>query len=137
MYSQLIHRNFETELQFSFSRSSGAGGQHVNKVSTKIRLVFDVEHSNLLSEREKAIIIEKLKTRINTNGELVLECQSTRSQFKNKQIAIEKFYSLLALALTPKKKRKATKPTKASKERRLGVKRIKSEKKTNRKKLNF
>ncbi|MBI9034746.1 MAG: aminoacyl-tRNA hydrolase [Bacteroidales bacterium] len=122
------------EIQFKASLSSGAGGQHVNKVSTKIRLIFNIEQSDLLSDHEKTIILDKLKNRININNELIIESQSTRSQFRNKQLAIEKFNELIAQALKRKKIRRVTKPTRSSKEKRLGIKRIQSEKKNNRKK---
>lgn len=130
----LRNRNFETELSFSASRSSGPGGQHVNKVSTKMELRFHVTNSLLLSQEEKDLIVGKLAKRINQEGELVLVSQSERTQLKNKEKVIEKFYDLLAKALTPRKKRKPTKPTAAAKEKRLEEKRLNAEKKERRKK---
>ena len=126
-------RDFTGELHFSASRSSGPGGQHVNKVSTKMELRFHVLSSVLLSEDEKALIAEKLASRINAAGELLLVSQSERSQLQNKEKVTEKFYLLLTRALTPRKKRKATRPSKASKEERLELKRQQSEKKERRK----
>ncbi len=134
MANGLYERDFTGELNFSASRSSGPGGQHVNKVSTKMELRFHVASSALLSDDEKAVISEKLAARINMAGELVLVSQSERSQLQNKEKVLEKFYLLLVRALTPRKKRKPTKPSRASKEERLEVKRQQSEKKERRKK---
>jgi ribosome-associated protein len=126
-------RDFTVELNYSASRSSGPGGQHVNKVSTKMELRFHVESSALLSEEEKILITEKLANRINAAGELVLVSQSERSQLQNKEKVTEKFYSLILRALTPRKKRRPTRPSRASKEERLEIKRQQSEKKERRK----
>ena len=126
-------RNFGSELHFSASRSSGPGGQNVNKVSTKMELRFHVASSEELSEAEKVIIMEKLASRINAAGELLLVSQSERSQLQNKEKVTEKFYLLLTRALTPRKRRKLTRPTKASMEERLTAKRQRSEKKERRK----
>jgi ribosome-associated protein len=125
--------DFSNELHFSASRSSGPGGQNVNKVNTKVELRFHVASSAILSEEEKSLILEKLAKKINSEGELILVSQTERSQLKNKEKAIEKFYSLLTRALAPRKKRKHTKPSQASKEERLEEKRKQAEKKTRRK----
>ena len=122
-------RDFSSEFRFSASRSGGPGGQNVNKVSTKVELRFHVTRSNLLSEEEKEMILDKLKSRINAEGELVLASQSERSQLKNKEKVIERFYILITKALTPEKERKHTKPSKASKEKRLKEKKATAEKK--------
>jgi ribosome-associated protein len=135
--SVLQDRNFSGEMQFSASRSSGAGGQNVNKVNTKVELRFNVMNSQLLNESEKQIITEKLANQINQEGELLLVSQTERSQLKNKEEVILRFYALLTKALTPRKKRRPTKPTKASKEKRLERKRNQSEKKANRKGFAF
>jgi ribosome-associated protein len=132
--NKIISNYFEPELQFSASRSSGPGGQHVNKVNTRIELRFCIPDSKLLSEEEKDILLQKLKSNINTKGELIIVCQENRSQIKNKEIAIEKFLDLLRKALSSVKKRKATKPSKASVKKRLEEKKLLSEKKTQRKK---
>ncbi|MCX6267530.1 MAG: alternative ribosome rescue aminoacyl-tRNA hydrolase ArfB [Bacteroidetes bacterium] len=126
-------RDFIGEMHFSASRSRGPGGQNVNKVSTKMELRFHVASSALLSEEEKILVEDKLASRINAAGELVLVSQSERSQLQNKDKVIEKFYALLTRALTPRKKRKPTRPSRASKEERLEVKRQQSEKKERRK----
>jgi ribosome-associated protein len=131
----LNDRDFINELHFIASRSSGPGGQNVNKVNTKVELRFHVASSAILSEEEKSLIMAKLAKKINSEGELILVSQSERSQLKNKEKAIEKFYSLLTRALTPRKKRKPTKPSQASKEERLEEKRKLAEKKERRRRL--
>lgn len=129
----LQNRDFSSEFTFATSRSSGPGGQNVNKVNSKVELRFAVDQSTLLSDREKQIILSKLKNRINNDGELIITVQTDRSQLKNKEEAIEKFHELLNKALTPRKPRRATRPTKASIEKRLEIKKQNSEKKALRK----
>lgn len=131
----LNERDFQSEFEFSASRSSGPGGQNVNKVSTKIELRFNISNSVLLDEEEKRAIIEKLSNKINLNGELIIVSQSERSQLKNKEKAVERFYQLLNKALTPKKIRLLTGPTKGSIEKRLEEKRIQSLIKESRRKV--
>jgi ribosome-associated protein len=136
MSSEILkYRDFSPEFTFTASRSGGPGGQHVNKVSTKVELRFDVIQSNLLTEEEKEIIQNKLFSKINSEGELILVSQSERTQLMNKEKVIEKFYLLLIKALTPVKKRKPTKPSKAAKEKRLEEKRMLAEKKERRSRL--
>lgn len=137
MENILNNRDFINEFIFSASRSGGPGGQNVNKVSSKIELRFNVKESNLLSIEEKEIILVKLINKINHEGELVLVSQTERSQLANKEKVIEKFYSLISKALTTQKKRKPTKPTKTSKEKRLESKKIIAEKKNSRKPITF
>lgn len=129
----LRDRNIEQELQFSFSRSGGPGGQHVNKTSTQVELRFHVSASEYLSESEKQRILHKLKNRITQEGELILTSSGTRSQMKNREEALEKFYQLLEQALRKPKKRKPTKPSKAAKKKRLEKKKQHAEKKSRRK----
>lgn len=122
------------ELQFKAVRSSGAGGQHVNKVSTKVELTFNLGDSSALSEEEKERISKKLTTKLTKDGMLLLQEDKTRSQHKNKELVIKRFLALLTEALKVPKKRKKSKPTKASIEKRLKSKRISSQKKANREK---
>jgi len=126
-------RNFQDEFVFQASRSGGPGGQNVNKVSSKVELRFHIANSDLLNDEEKTIIAEKLINKINNLGELILVSQTERSQLQNKEKVIEKFYFLINKALTPRKKRLNTKPTKASVEKRLESKRVQSRIKVNRK----
>jgi len=127
-------RDFSREWILSASRSSGPGGQNVNKVSSKMELRLNVMSSNLLSETEKTLIIKLLAHQINNEGFLILTCQTTRSQLENKNKVIEKFYQLLKKALKPTKKRVPTKPGKTSQEKKLREKKLIAEKKERRKK---
>lgn len=130
----LVDRNFESEFKFSFSRSSGPGGQNVNKVSTRVELRFDITASALLKEDEKAVLLQKLANRINQAGELILVSQAKRSQLKNREIVIHLFYTLVEKALTSEKLRKRTKPTPASRLKRIEAKKMLAQKKDNRRK---
>ncbi|MFZ1679180.1 MAG: alternative ribosome rescue aminoacyl-tRNA hydrolase ArfB [Saprospiraceae bacterium] len=122
------------ELEFRTSRSSGAGGQHVNKTETKVEALFDVNASSGLNEDEKKLVFEKAINRINDEGILSATSQKSRSQLDNKENAIEKLQSILLKALTPITKRIRTKPSKSSVEERLEEKKIQAEKKEGRKK---
>ena len=122
------------ELQFKAVRSSGAGGQHVNKVSTKVELTFNLMDSSALSENEKERISKKLSTKLTNDGLLLLQEDKTRSQHKNKELVIKRFLALLKEALKVPKKRKKSRPTRSSIEKRLKSKRISSQKKANREK---
>ncbi len=125
------------EFVFQTSRSSGSGGQNVNKVNSRVELRFDVPNSLLLTEEHKQILLEKLAARITADGILQVVCQVERSQLLNKEEAVRKFYALLEKAFRPVKKRKATSPTKASVEKRLASKKQLSEKKSLRGKPDF
>lgn len=120
------------ELQFKAVRSSGAGGQHVNKVSTKIELSFDVERSGGLSEEEKRRVLLKIGNRLTKENRLLLQCDESRSQHKNKALVIKRVFELLEQALKKPKKRKKTKPSKSAIEKRLQSKKKTAQKKANR-----
>ena len=122
------------ELRFKGIRSSGAGGQHVNKVSSKIELTFDLDHSNFLSDNEKAILKTKLSSKLTKENMLILFSDETRSQHRNKEIAIKRFLELLKTNLIRPKNRRKTKPTKGSIKRKTENKKRVSVKKALRKK---
>jgi ribosome-associated protein len=125
------------ELNFKAIRSSGAGGQHVNKVSSKIELTFDLENSNSLTDDEKFLLKTKLSSKLTTENILILTVEETRSQHKNKELAIKKFVSLIETNLKKPKKRTPTKPSKSVIRKRLETKEKTSVKKALRKKPNF
>jgi ribosome-associated protein len=122
-----------SELTFKAVRSSGAGGQNVNKVSSKVVLSFDVINSQSLSEVEKALIFEKIKSKLTFEGILILNCDEDRSQLKNKAIVIKRFLKLIQITLVVPKKRKVTKIPRSVIEKRIKQKRNTSEIKQNRK----
>jgi ribosome-associated protein len=107
------------EIQFRFSRSGGPGGQNVNKVSTKAELLFDLGHSSAFDEEAKARIRLKLGRHIDSTGVLSVTAQESRSQFQNRQMAIEKFIALVTRALHVPRARKDSKPTFSSVKKRL------------------
>ncbi|MES2799873.1 MAG: alternative ribosome rescue aminoacyl-tRNA hydrolase ArfB [Bacteroidota bacterium] len=117
----------ETEITYKTSRSGGSGGQHVNKVSTKVELDFDVVNSKILTDAQRQIITNKLSSRITLEGILQVICQTERSQFRNKIAALAKFHELIDSCFVIPKKRKPTKISKATKERRLLAKKRNAE----------
>ncbi|MDR1860040.1 MAG: aminoacyl-tRNA hydrolase [Bacteroidales bacterium] len=125
------------EFEFRTSRSSGPGGQNVNKVNSRVELRFNIAGSMLLSDTQKAILLSKLAPRLTADGFLAVVCQQDRSQLRNRQTATAKIYHILEAALKPVRKRKPTAPTMASIERRLERKHYVAEKKTNREKINY
>jgi len=118
-----------TEFLFVTSRSGGPGGQHVNKVETKVTLKFDVQRSALLTQEEKDIITQRLARHLTRDGVLMLTVQESRSQHENREKVIEKFDGLLAKAFVKTKTRKATKPSRMAKLKRLQSKKTHGEKK--------
>ncbi|HEY9559390.1 MAG TPA: alternative ribosome rescue aminoacyl-tRNA hydrolase ArfB [Anseongella sp.] len=122
------------EVYFKTSRSSGKGGQHVNKVSTRADAFLDIQNANCFTDEEKQLLFEKLAARISQAGILQVGSQEERSQFLNKERALEKLLDLLERSLKPVKPRKATKPGRGAVEKRLREKSVRSSKKENRKK---
>ncbi len=118
-----------SELEFRTSRSGGPGGQNVNKVESKVELLFDAANSPSLTDSQRSRLMERLRGRIDTLGVLHLASQVSRSQLENRQIVVEEFVRLVGAALKPRKRRIKTRPSGASKEERLIRKRIRSEKK--------
>lgn len=131
----LRNRPFEAEYTIHTSRSSGPGGQHVNKTETKVELRFHIGSSKLLTDEEKELIKEKLKRRINDEGCLILYAQEHRSQIQNRQLAEKRFYQYLIQSLKKRKKRIPTGPSKQAVEKRIQAKKIKAEKKSRRAKI--
>ena len=123
-----------TELNFKAVRSSGPGGQNVNKVASKVVLTFDLNNSQALNEEEKALVESKLATKLTSENLLILNCDEDRSQLKNKTIVTKRFLELIEKSLIVPKKRKTTKVPKAIVEKRLKDKSAVSEIKENRKK---
>src|SRR5512139_4150664 len=109
----------QSEVRYRTTRSSGPGGQHVNKAETRVELLFDVAHSPSLTEAQRQRILSQLKNLIDQDGVLHLTAQSERSQLRNREIVTARFQEVLAAALRVPKKRKRTQPSAASKERRL------------------
>lgn len=122
------------ELNFKAVRSSGAGGQHVNKTASKVVVQFDIPNSKALNEEEKSQLLKKLSSRLTNDGVLILDSSESRSQHKNKEIVVERLFELITAGLKKVKPRKKTKPSKASKLKRLKEKKAIAEKKANRQK---
>jgi ribosome-associated protein len=128
---------FLPEIQFQTSRSSGPGGQNVNKVESRVELRFRLADSELLTDEQKQVLFQKLASRLTAEGELLVVAQEDRSQLRNKETALRKFHELLTKALHKPKPRKATKPSKGAVRQRLESKKKHGEKKANRGKLDF
>lgn len=130
MNKEILHK----ELNFKAIRSGGPGGQHANKVSSKIILSFNLSVSKAFSEKEKELLFENLKNRLTKEKTLILTCDDSRSQHQNKAIIKKRFENLIQKNLRISKTRKATKPSKSSKTRRLEKKKIQAYKKAARRK---
>ena len=121
------------ELRVSFSRSSGAGGQHVNKVSTRVEMRFDVARSGTLSEGQRAMLLKRLVSRLTATGVLVVNSDRHRTQGQNREDCQERLAAILAQALKPPPpKRRKTRPGRAAQRRRLDAKKRQGEKKSSR-----
>ena len=125
-------KNFTTELTYKTSRSSGAGGQNVNKVETSVTVMWKVSGSDFFNDFQKKLISEKLKNRINLDGILQLTVSEWRTQLQNKKIATEKILEIVNEAIIIPKARYKTKPSKAKVQKRLDTKKKLSDKKENR-----
>jgi len=121
-----------SEISFRFSTSSGPGGQHANKSETRVTLLFDVAQSPSLTEAQRALIQQRLGSRLDSSGVLQISVQDSRSQHKNRETAVNRFQAMLAAALAPRKKRRKTRPSRAAQERRLQAKKRRSQTKRDR-----
>ncbi len=126
-----------SELQFKAVRSSGAGGQNVNKVSSKVVLTFDLQQSQALTEEEKVVLENKLANRLTSEHLLILHCDEDRSQLKNKAIVIKRFLAIIRAGLLVPKERKATKIPKSAIRKRIKDKKSLSDIKQSRRKPDF
>ena len=126
-----------SELSFKAVRSSGAGGQNVNKVSSKVVLSFDLKNSQALTDEEKLLVETQLSSRLTTDVVLILNCDEDRSQFRNKEIVIKRFLALIKNALFVPKERKPTRIPKSVIRKRIKDKKNISEVKKNRRKPDF
>ncbi|TDU43168.1 ribosome-associated protein [Gelidibacter sediminis] len=122
----------QSELQFKAVRSSGAGGQNVNKVASKVELIFNLENSMGLTDEEKLLLNKTIANRLTKENTLVLQCDERRSQHKNKELVIQRFFELIRQGLVIPKKRIPTKTPKSVIKKRLKLKRKISDKKSNR-----
>ena len=123
----------QKETSYKASRSGGKGGQNVNKVSSKVELLFSINDSALFTDDEKQLLTDKLQSRFNKDGYVQIICDEERSQYLNKEKAVNRLLNLLVRSLHQPKIRKATKPNKKAKQERLDSKKIQSTKKENRK----
>ena len=126
-----------SELTFRFSRSGGPGGQNVNKLETKVELLFDVAHSAGLTDEQKQRIFSREKNRIDADGMLRVTSQESRSQFENRETAVEKFIAILAGALAKRKKRVRTGVPKGSREKRIEGKKLRGKTKQMRGRVDY
>lgn len=125
------------ELDVRVSRSSGAGGQHVNKTSSRVEIFWNIPGSRALSDEQRARLQSKLASRLTTDGSIRVVASDMRSQTRNRELAEERLAETIRRALIVPRKRKATKPTRAAREARLESKKQHSEKKRNRRQSPF
>lgn len=126
-----LKKDILPEITFKTSRSSGKGGQHINKTESRVSLFFNVLDSKALTEEQ--IVTLKQKLRLSLEGTFQVDCEESRSQLRNKEMCVQKFYFILFESLTSQKKRKRTKPSKAAIRKRLKSKKHRAEIKQNRK----
>lgn len=115
------------ELSFHFSRSGGPGGQHVNRTETRVELRFDLAHTPSLSDDQRERVLRRLVSYVDTTGVMHLVSQSSRSQWRNREEVVERFRTLMRGALRVPKKRRATEPSRAARQRRLEEKKRRGE----------